>query len=134
MKKVLKYILIIFPLAIFFSCSTEPEKDYINYLVRVDSLRHPQSAYLNDTITFRLYGVIGTDGCHSFSHFESQTNPLELDLKVWGKVRSLGSACPAVMVLLEGKEYKFQAKERGIFRINIRQPDGSVMKDSVFVL
>lgn len=134
MNKLLKFLLLTIPFGIFFSCSTEPAKEYIYYLVRVDSLRHPQSVSLNDSITIKLYGVIGNDGCHSFSHFESQTHPLELDLKVWGKVGSLGSACPAVMVLLGGKEYKFASKERGTLRIKIQQPDGSMLRDSVIVL
>lgn len=133
MRHIIKHLLVILPFIIFFSCSTEPEKEYIYYLVNVDSIKHPQSVSLNDTITFKLYGTVGSDGCHSFSHFESLTGPFEVDLKVWGKVSSLGSACPAVMVYLEGKEYKVAAKERGIYSIKIHQPDGSVLKDSVII-
>ncbi|MCU7497451.1 MAG: hypothetical protein HF314_17770 [Ignavibacteria bacterium] len=133
MNRILKFILAAVPVAVFFSCSTEPDKQDTYYLIKVDSLTHPASVSLNDTIKFRFYGVVGTDGCHSFSHFEALDKSSGLDLWLWGKVPSYADACPAVMVYLNGKEYKHKAKERGIFRLSINQPDGSVLKDSVAV-
>lgn len=133
MKKILKYILIIIPFVILLSCSTEPERHDVYYLIKADSIHHPSSVALNDTIVIKPMGLAGTDGCHSFSHFESLVSPLELDLKLWGKVSGAGGPCTAVLVPLD-VEYRAKAKERGTFIIIITQPDGSLLKDSVIVM
>ena len=120
-------------------CSTEPDNSsqlFRNspqlFRVKVDSIQHATSVALNDTVTLRMYGVIGGDGCHSFSHFKENKQSLRLDIEVWG-TRSPARICSAVMVYLNGKQYKFIAYQRGKLYINIHQPDGSVLTDSVLV-
>lgn len=130
----MKYLFITF---IFFSllylaCSTEPNRESYMYIVYVDSIAHPQSVALNDSITIQLYGTIGTDGCSSFSYFDAAVLPLQLDLKVIAE-RSASDICPAVMVYLDGKEYKCKATQSGWFKIYIHQPDKTVLQDSVLV-
>jgi hypothetical protein len=102
------------------------------FIVKVDSMSHPSFAATGDTITIRVFGTIGLDGCHSFSHFEDTKQPLQLDLTVWGQV-SAATGCPDVMVYLEGKEYKMVATQQGWLAINVHQPDGNVMRDSIIV-
>ncbi len=92
----------------------------------------PSSVAVNDTITIRLFGVIGGDGCHSFSHFEYNKQSLQLDLTIWGK-RTPADVCPAVMVYLNGAEYKMLTSQSGTLFINVHQPDGSMLVDSVQV-
>lgn len=127
----LAYIFII--LSFFIGCSTEPRKDeMVEYIVKVDSLTH--SSYLSkyDTIKIKLYGIIGPDGCQSFSHIEDKKQPLHLDLTVWGKSIS-SNTCPAVMVYLDGKEYKTLATQSGVYKIIIHQPDRSILVDSLII-
>jgi hypothetical protein len=114
------------------SCSTEPNTEPAQFIVKVDSMTHPSFAATSDTITIGLFGTIGSDGCHSFSHFEATRQPLRLDLTVWGQV-SAATACPAVMVYLNGKEYKLVATQQGWLSMNIHQPDGSILRDSIIV-
>jgi hypothetical protein len=114
------------------SCSTETETGLGQFLVKVDSMSHPSFAATSDTITIRLFGTVGPDGCHSFSHFEATRQPLRLDLTVWGQV-SAATACPAVMVYLNGKKYKLVATQQGWLSINVHQPDGSILRDSIIV-
>jgi len=64
-------------------CTTEPNKGNAQFIVKVDSMTHPSFAVTADTITIRLFGTIGPDGCHLFSHFEERRQPLGLDLTVW---------------------------------------------------
>ncbi|MGA9365699.1 MAG: hypothetical protein WBW16_15160 [Bacteroidota bacterium] len=114
------------------SCSTETETGLGQFIVKVDSMSHPSFAATSDTITIRVFGTVGSDGCHSFSHFEDTRQPVRLDLTVWGQVSS-ATACPAVMVYLNGKEYKLVATQQGWLSINIHQPDGSILADSIIV-
>ncbi len=124
--------IILFAIVTLYSCSTEPSREPFLFVVQVDSIAHPQSVLLNDTIAIKLYGTIGTNGCYSFSYFDDKLQPLQLDLTVVGE-RSASTVCTAVMVYLDGKEYKCAAKQKGWFLINIRQPDESRLRDSVLV-
>ncbi len=114
-------------------CSTQTEVGTTRFTVKVDSLQHPSSVALNDTIAIRLFGIIGGDGCHSFSHFQDTKQPLRLDLTVWGQFTP-ASACPAVMVYLDGNEYRVIASQQGTLLINIHQPDGTTLVDSIQVM
>jgi hypothetical protein len=120
-------------LFVLIGCTTESEKESGRFIVKVDSINHSSTAAITDTITLRLYGTIGPDGCHSFSHFEDYRQPLRLDLTVWGQRGSGNNVCPDVMVYLDGKEYKFPATQQGWYSIYIHQPDGSVLKDSIII-
>lgn len=134
MKTVIKYFFVIISFGIFVQCSTGPDEQYRDYLVKVDKIRHPDTVSVNDTIRIKLDGFIGNNGCHHFSRFEADTRPLQLDLKVWARAESSKEmACAEVMVYLYGREYAAPAKERGTFRIIIHQPDGSILSDSVIV-
>lgn len=117
---------------ILHGCSTEPSREPFLFIVQVDSISHTQNVALNDTIVIRLYGTIGTNGCYSFSYFDDTLQPQRLDLAVIGG-RSASTVCEDVMVYLDGKEYRCVATQKGWFWINIRQPDESRLRDSVFV-
>jgi hypothetical protein len=133
MKSICRFIFaVLFPI-LMVSCSTEEETAPTLFTVKVDSLQHPSSVALNDTIAVHLFGTIGGDGCHSFSHFQDTKQSLQVDLTVWGK-RTPADVCPAVMVYLDGREYTVIASQRGMLYINVHQPDGSTLVDSVQVL
>lgn len=133
MKRILIWLVVIPVIAFFSRCATEPEKQYLDFLVKVDSIKHLNAVSLNDTISVRFYGTVSNDGCSGFSHFESREKPMELDLRVWAKREVFGGICPDVMVYLDGREYKFHAKERGVLRLNIYQPGGSILTDSLVI-
>ncbi len=113
-------------------CSTGAESGVEDFIIKIDSLSRPGYAAIGDSVTIRLYGYIGPDGCYSFSHFEGYLQPLRLDLTVWGH-HAESSVCTQVMIYMDGQEYKFPITEMGWFFINIHQPDGSVLKDSITI-
>jgi hypothetical protein len=125
-------IALIFFLQLLLSCDKAVDNLPTQFIVRVDSIAHNSFAASNDTVSIRFYGTIGPDGCYAFSHFESTREPLQLDLTVWGQ-HDQASVCPAVMVYLGGKEYRFVPGSMGWFKINVHQPDSSVIRDSIIV-
>lgn len=109
-----------------------PETDPVIFQVKVDSLAHAATITLGDTADMKFFGVIGNDGCYSFSHFLVIRQPASVDFAVWGK-RSPANACPAVMVYLNGNTYRYIPSQRGMLQISVHQPDGSMLKDSLLV-
>ncbi len=125
---------IIFSVLFFhYSCSTEPENDYTYYKIMVDSLSHPDTISVNDTLKIQFYGFVGPDGCHKFSHFEEHKISNQIELTVWGSKPNFQTACPEVLVYLDGEEYKTVLNQAGLYRIKINQPDNSILLDSVYV-
>ena len=116
------------------SCSpTEgPSTDPVMFQVKVDSIAHVPSIVLGDTADIRFFGTVGTDGCHSFSHFLVIRQPTSVDFAVWGK-RTMASFCGDVMVYLNGNTYRYIPSQRGTLQISVHQPDGSTLKDSLVV-
>ena len=125
------YLLVI--LLIHFSCSTEPEENYIPYKIKIDKIEHPDTVYVNDTLIIKFYGFVGPDGCHRFSHFEKKNSQSLLEFTVWGEKPDYETVCSAVMVWMDGTEYKTRITQTGLYQIKIHQPDNSFMIDSVFI-
>ncbi len=112
--------------------TTEPAEGTVTFQIKVDSISHPHAIMLGDTAAIRFYGTVGPDGCHSFSHFLVIRQPRAVDFVVWGK-RTIATACPAVMVYLDGRTYRYLPSLRGTLVITVHQPDGSTLRDSLQV-
>lgn len=113
------------------ACSDDDEVEY--YKIMVDEIDSPETVAVNDTIAFRLYGTVGNDGCYSFSHFEDYKQNMAVDLTLWGKHDATSGTCTQAVVFLNGREYPAIPSQQGIFYINIHQPDGTTLRDSVIV-
>jgi len=116
-----------------YSCSTEPENDYTYFKIMVDSISHPNTISVSDTLMIKFYGFVGPDGCHKFSRFEEHKKTNELELTVWGSEPNFQTACLEVLVYLDGKEYKTVINQIGNYQIKINQPDNSILLDTVYV-
>ncbi len=116
-----------------FSCSTEPEDNYVSYKINVDNITQPDTISTNDTLRIKFYGFIGPDGCHRFSHFEEHEKTNELEITVWGSKPNFETVCPTILVYLDGKEYKTVLNHGGLYHVKINQPDNNILLDSVYV-
>ena len=114
------------------SCSktTEPMVSY--FVVQVDSISVPDSISRSDTLQIKLYGAIGSNGNYSFDRYEATRDSFNLHLTVWGKYVD-NDVAAMVMVLLDGAEYPVYPVYPNKFKIFIRQPDSSVLSDSVVI-
>ena len=119
---------------IFISCDIfEGNKQEMEYFkINVDDITSSDTALVGDTLIFKLDGYIGTNGCYSFSHFEENRKSFESTIIVWGKWTP-GEVCTDAEVHLYGREYKVEAFERGTYYLKIRQPDNSILLDSIVV-
>ncbi|MGD9900117.1 MAG: hypothetical protein AB7T22_13420 [Calditrichaceae bacterium] len=72
----LKTSIFIFIILVFMtnSCSTEPDTEYNQFLIKVDSIQLAKTIALGDTLRIEFYGTIGTNGGYSFERFESTLN------------------------------------------------------------
>lgn len=135
MKRI-NFILLI-GLALFIcNCTNDPDEDnneYIEYKIQVSGIDLPDTISLADTLVIKFDGEVGTDGCHRFSRFESNINSDEINVTVWGTKPNFATACPAVMVYLNGKEFKSKLPKGGMYKIIIHQPNNSTLTDYVFV-
>jgi hypothetical protein len=132
--RIFSFILIsIFLLFLIISCNIfENDHKEIDYFkIKVDTITIPSNASIGDTLIFKLDGFIGPDGCHSFSHFSIKRSNNESIVTVWGK--HLGETCTQAVVFLDGKEYKVKVNIPGKYYLKIRQPDNSLLIDSVYV-
>lgn len=119
---------------VFISCSTDPEESkYITYKIKVDKISHPDTLNINDTLSIKFWGIVGFDGCHDFKNFEANIQNNEINITVWGTKPNYDTACPAVIVYLEGKEYKTLLQQTGNYKIIINQPDNSTLESSLIV-
>lgn len=104
------------------------------YRIKIDSFFVPNAVVSGNPVTIKLWGKIGDDTCHSFSHFQAAQDSLGLELAVWGFFNpAYRKFCPDADVQLAGKEYIVTPYRRGTFTVTIRQPDGSVWKKFVEV-
>ncbi len=115
------------------SCFLSNDDGNVLYKIKVDSLDIPITISQDDTLDIWLYGIAGCDGCHSFSHFTTNTKPSELKLTVWGKHSKNDFVCFLAVVKLEEKYSVYPPLNQGTFYIIIDQPDGSTLVDSVIV-
>lgn len=104
------------------------------YRIKIDSFFVPNSVVSGDPVTIKLWGKIGDDTCHSFSHFQSVQDSSGLELAAWGFYNpAYRKGCPGADVQLGGKEYSVTPYKRGTFTVTIRQPDGTYWKKYIEV-
>lgn len=106
------------------------------YRIHIDSISVPATVIYNvDTVAVKLWGKIGDDTCHSFSHYQAIQDSSQLELAVWGFFNpAYRKGCPSADVQLAGREYRIWPLKRGIFTVTIRQPDGTVFKKFIEVI
>ncbi|HWP82189.1 MAG TPA: hypothetical protein VNN76_06005 [Bacteroidota bacterium] len=125
-------LLLLSGISFFGSCTLDQQPQSKLFIVAVDSVNHPPSLSVGDTLTLRFYGTIGTSACYAFSHFDTKRDGNIITITVWGKYTP-ADVCATVMIELKGMEYKISTLEKGNYTINIRQPDGSYLQRSVRV-
>jgi hypothetical protein len=132
MKKTFIIIGIIL-LTIVNNCVNESDKEYVEYKIKVDKITMPDTVTVSDTVSIKFDGIVGGDGCHRFKRFEVLKSQNEILFTLWGERPNFSTMCTAVIVNLNGKEYKTIFDNPGIHIIKILQPDNSILMKTIFV-
>ena len=111
----------------------EEEEQDTYFIVEVDSIDLADTIITTDTLIISFYGTIGNNECYSFSHFYPETNVDTINVEVWGKLAP-GENCDSVMVYLEGEQLDIINFDEGTYFLHVKQPDGSLLTDSLAVV
>lgn len=125
MKMLSIFILVVIT---FGSCSKEPA--YKEYLVKVDSIavEYTPTPVSPGLFEIRLYGIIGYNGCSSFSHSDITKQNQYIVIEEWKNVHINQNVCPSVMVYLDQKILCNRDSLPEQFTIKVKQPDGSYLE------
>jgi hypothetical protein len=117
---------------IIYSCHNDlytPE----SFIIKVDSIHVPGVITSNNPFDIEFFGIIGTDGCHSFSHYIHSLNNTCLIIEALGNYDYRAGLCPAVMVYLDGHKLNVTIPLPGTYTIKIREPDYSTLTRQITV-
>lgn len=125
---------LLFTIAFGASCSViNNDANTSTFVIKVDSISVPNEVASSDTLVIRPFGTVGPDGCHSFERFEASRTSSSLDLKLVGELIERDDiGCADVIVQLD-TTYKVPPPLEGPFKINIFQPDESVLSRTIEV-
>lgn len=109
--------------------------DTEEYLIKVDSIFHPDTVAAGKSFAVKFYGTIGPNGCYRFLRFETERSAGLI--KVWtvGE-RKTGQnvMCPEYLPMLNGTVLNLMAPDSGSFNIAVINPGlGNVLNSTVEV-
>jgi len=102
------------------------------FVIGVNRLECADEATVGDTLRLRFWGLVGSDGCHEFSHFSTERDSHQVDITVMGSVQPLGG-CPEVMVMLGGAELDVYPLYEGDLTVVVHQPGETALVETVHV-
>lgn len=110
---------------IIVSCKKEIDTEYNYFLIPMDSVAVPDTVKTNKPFDIAFFGLVGTNGCYSFSEFVVQKQDNEIKIEAWGKIKKGAQICPDVMVYLRGKKMNYSLSEPGEYRLKVKQDEDS---------
>ncbi len=102
------------------------------FVIQVDSIQLADTVELGTALRIEFFGTIGTNGCYSFSHDETDIDQTTVSIKLLGKNSGEGN-CPTVVVKLNGIYMDVDFNYSGTYTIQIIQPDNSKLTELVVV-
>jgi hypothetical protein len=126
---------IVLILAIFLmlaSCSNQ-NNTYTDFLIKVDSIHCPDTVTANTRFDIEFFGIIGFNGCYSFKTFNQKINDEDITIEAWGTYDANAGICPTALVKLDGQKLGMTLAIPGLYRIEITEPDLTVIVKPVLV-
>jgi hypothetical protein len=119
--------------AIIASCSNDDSGGTSDFLIKVDSIHCPDSVVANTRFDIEFFGVIGFNGCFSFKTFNQHIFDYDILIEAWGTYDNSSGICPDALVLLNGQKLGMTFAKPGIYRIEIAEPDNTIIIKNVLV-
>lgn len=103
---------------------TEEERAVEHLVAEVDSLDVPAQIASSDTLSIRLSGTVGPNGCYSFDRFDTERSTDRLTVTpVVEHVTGEGFACTMAIVPLDATFAAAPPFEEGVITIAVPQSD-----------
>lgn len=126
------YTAILFLILSFSFSNCKKKFTETQFVIKVDNILLADTVEVGTALRIEFFGTIGTNGCYSFSHDETDIDQTTVSIKLWGKNSGEG-ACPAVVVKLDGIYMDVNFNSSGTYTIQIVQPDNSKLTELVVV-
>jgi len=135
-KKILSIILGMTALMAFSFLGCNPNNKavpkYTEFMMHIDSIQHPSSLPLGQNLNIKFYGVIGPDGCYTFSRFSPSMQDRNINIIAYGK-HSDATSCDMAISYLEGATLTVNQLDTGRYIIHVSQPNPPDIYDTVYV-
>jgi hypothetical protein len=119
--------------AMIASCGDDDSGGNSDFMIKVDSIHCPDSVMPNTRFDIEFFGVIGFNGCYSFKTFNQHVSDFDILIEAWGTYDNSSGICPEVLVLLNGQKLGMTFAKPGIYRIEIAEPDNTIIIKNVLV-
>ncbi len=134
--KLLPVVISVMVLVTFFFWGCNPNNtdipNYTTFVIRIDSIQHPSSIFMERNLTIKFYGTIGTDGCYTFSHFSPSFKNKNITVTVYGRHIDK-TTCNQSLSYLNGATLDVAKLDTGMYIIHVVQPSPPDIFDTVYV-
>lgn len=124
--------ILIFFMAFIISCKKNSGDNITNFTIKIDSISHPDTIFIDSTLIIQFHGNIGSTECYSFYKFEPSYTKDSLHITSLGQFESK-QGCALKNINLESKTLLISNLPKGNTNIIITQPDSTTLIDSVYV-
>jgi hypothetical protein len=132
--KILVIICCILPtIVLISSCVKKADSYNAAFLISIDSIILPKNIDANTSFDILFYGIVGTNGCNHFSHFNTCKLNNDINIEVWGKFHSSSLVCPEMMVFLNGEKLNLKLEEPGNYSLKIKRKDCTYLERQIIV-
>ena len=107
-----------------------PTQEY--YVIKVDSIIHPDTITVGDTLKIKFYGLVGNNSCYQFAQWNNSFDVDLIQLTTMG-LHYLDRDCVDGITYLNGAEYQLRGVPKGPYTIKIVQPDNSTLDSPLYV-
>ncbi len=128
------FILMVLTVFSIWGCSPKNTvvPNYNEFIMQIDSIQHPSSVFLGSNLPIKFYGMIGPNGCYTFSRFSPSLKNKTINITVYGKQEE-STSCGTTTSYLNGGTLTVTHLDTGRYVIHVSQPAPPDIYDTVHV-
>jgi hypothetical protein len=106
----------------FFSCLNNNSINTNDFLIKVDSVKVPETVISGTPFNIQFFGTIGFDDCTSFKTFNQAILEKDINIEAWGTFEYKNRTCNPALVTLDGYTISMTLYNPGVYRLLITEP------------
>jgi hypothetical protein len=104
-------------------CNKDDSPDTVEYIIKVDSIVHPDTINSSDLFEVNFYGKVGDNDCFEFTKFSPAFGADFINVTLYG-TETIKNDCAGGPVYLNGQGASFADMTPGEWTLNVFQPEG----------